>query len=354
MTITNTDLDFGRRILRVGPRDRPFLLVGARPAVITACICAAAVVLAIYGALSGSAEITVAEGIAALRGQGDSFTTMIVLEWRAPRILIALVLGASLAISGAIFQNLTSNPLGSPDVIGFQTGSYTGALIVMLVLGGGSIATMTGALAGGIVTAFAVFFLASKRGFAGGVRLIIVGIGVSAMLASLNVWLLLTATVEDAIMASLWGAGNLSGTSWSTFALASSGSVLFMVVAVLLARPMRLQQIGIPFATALGQNVRIVQIVAIVAGIGLTALSTATVGPISFIALAAPQIARRLTKTDGLALAPTAAVGAFLLLLADVVAQRINPDSPLPVGIVTVSIGGAYFLWLLMREGRKK
>lgn len=72
MTITNTDLDFGRRILRVGPRDRPFLLVGARSAVITACICAAAVVLAIYGALSGSAEITVAEGIAALRGKATA------------------------------------------------------------------------------------------------------------------------------------------------------------------------------------------------------------------------------------------------------------------------------------------
>ena len=117
---------------------------------------------------------------------------------------------------------------------------------------------------------------------------------------------------------------------------------------------MRLMQIGMPFATALGQNVRAVQVAAIVIGVGLTALATATVGPISFIALAAPQIARRVVRSDGLALGPTAAVGALLLLLADVVAQRIHPDSPLPVGIVTVSIGGLYFLWLLLREGKKR
>lgn len=354
MSQTHTDLDFGRRIFRVGFHKRPIMLIDVRSVYITFSIWVVAILLAVFGLLTGSASISISEAVAALMGHGDAFTTMVVMEWRAPRILMALLLGTTLSISGAIFQNLTSNPLGSPDIIGFQTGSYTGALVVMLLLQGGSVATMIGALTGGIITAFMVFFLASKQGYAGGVRLIIVGIGVSAMLASINVWILLIATVEDAIMASLWGAGNLSGTSWDSFLLVLVGSIGFVGVAALLARPMRLMQIGIPFATALGQNVRRVQIIAIVTGIGLTALATATAGPISFIALAAPQIARRLVHSDGLALAPTAAVGSCLLLLADTVAQRINPDSPLPVGIVTVSIGGAYFLWLLLREGRKK
>jgi len=349
-----TNLDFGRKVYRVGPRERPFLVADVRSTIICGAIWIAIAVLAVYGVFSGSAQITPAEAFQALIGRGDSYTSMVVLEWRAPRVLLAVLLGASLAISGAIFQNLTGNPLGSPDVIGFQTGSYTGALIVMLILGGGSVETMAGALTGGIVTAFVVFFLASKRGAVRGVRLIIVGIGVSAMLASINVWILLTATVEDAIMASLWGAGNLSGVSWSTFWGVFGGSVLFLLAALALSRPMRLMQIGIPFATALGQNVRVVQIAAIVIGIGLTALATASVGPISFIALAAPQIARRVVRSDGLALGPTAAIGSLLLLLADVLAQRIYPDSPLPVGIVTVSIGGLYFLWLLLREGKKK
>ncbi len=349
-----TSLDFGRRVHRIGRADRPLMLVDARSARLCAALWAATILLALYAVFSGSALITLPEALAALVGRGDEYTSMVVLEWRAPRIAMAILLGTALAFSGAIFQNLTANPLGSPDVIGFQTGSYTGALIVMLILGGGSIAVMSGALIGGIATAFVVFFLSSARGSVRGVRLIIVGIGVSAMLSSANVWILLTATVEDAIMASLWGAGNLSGVDWPTFATAFGGSIVFLVAATLLARPMRVAQIGIPFATALGQNVRAMQVAAIVVGVGLTAFATAAVGPISFIALAAPQIARRLVHADGLALGPSAAVGSLLLLAADVVAQRVHPDSPLPVGIVTVSIGGVYFLWLLLREGKKR
>jgi iron complex transport system permease protein len=349
-----TSLDFGRKVFRIGRRERPFLIADVRSTVVCGALWIAIVALAVYGVFSGSAQIAPGEALQALIGRGDAYTSMVVLEWRAPRVLLAVLLGASLAISGAMFQNLTGNPLGSPDVIGFQTGSYTGALIVMLLLGGGSAETMAGALLGGIATAFVVFFLSSKRGAVRGVRLIIVGIGVSAMLASVNVWILLTATVEDAIMASLWGAGNLSGVSWATLLGVFGGSVLFLLASLALSRPMRLMQIGTPFATALGQNVRVVQVAAIVIGIGLTALATASVGPISFIALAAPQIARRVVRSDGLALGPTAAIGALLLLLADVLAQRIYPDSPLPVGIVTVSIGGLYFLWLLLREGKKR
>ena len=242
----DSELEFGRKIFRIGPKDRPFMLIGARTAVITVSLWLATAVIAIFSLVDGSASITVAEAFAALTGNGDSYTNMIVVEWRAPRTLLAILLGATLAMSGAIFQNLTANPLGSPDVIGFQTGSYTGALIVMLIIGGGSTRTLIGALIGGITTALVVFFLASKRGFAGGVRLIIVGIAVSAMLASLNVWILLTASVEDAIMASLWGAGNLAGTSWNSLLLAVVGSAIFIVMAAFLARPMRLMQIGIP------------------------------------------------------------------------------------------------------------
>ena len=349
-----TTLDLGRPVLRLGRAGRPLLLLDARSAALCAGLWTATVLLAGWAALSGAAGITPADGLAALLGRGDEYTTMVVVEWRAPRIVMAVLLGACLAISGALFQNLTANPLGSPDVIGFQTGSYTGALVVMLLLGGGTAAVITGALTGGLLTAAIVFALASRRGAVRGVRLIIVGIGVSAMLASVNVWILLTATVEDAIMASLWGAGNLSGMSWPLVVPTATVSIVFLVAAALLARPMKVTQVGIPFATALGQNVRAVQIAAIVVGIGLIALSTATVGPVSFVALAAPQIARRLVRADGLALGPSAAIGALLLLLADVIAQRLDPDSPLPVGIVTVSIGGIYFLWLLIREGRTR
>src|SRR5699024_4672836 len=143
-----------RRVHRLGPAHRPLALVDTRSVRVCAALWAATSLLALYALVSGSAGIALGDALAAVAGQGDDFTTMVVVEWRAPRVLMAILLGTCLAMSGAIFQNLTANPLGSPDVIGFQTGSYTGALIVMLILQGGSAAIITGALTGGILTAF--------------------------------------------------------------------------------------------------------------------------------------------------------------------------------------------------------
>ena len=349
-------IDFGRRCyeVQVVRNANGIWRIDARALWTCIAVWIAIFCLAVYALFTGSASVKITETWNAILGNGDEFSTMIVMEWRAPRILIAILLGASLAVSGSIFQTLTNNALGSPDVIGFQTGSYTGALFVMLVLGGGSVKVMVGALLGGIITALLVFALATRNGTARGVRLIIVGIGISAMLASLNTWMLLTATVEDALMASLWGAGNLSGSTWFDVRLILVGAVIFGFAAVCLSRPMRIMQIGIPFATALGLQVHRVQLIAVVVGIGLIAVSTSTVGPIAFIALASPHIARRVVRADGLVLGTSATVGAFLLLLADVIAQRIYSESPLPVGIVTVSIGGIYFLWWLLREGKTR
>lgn len=308
----------------------------------------------IYALLSGDAQISIQQALAALQGREQGLAQLVVVQWRAPRILLAIMLGAALAISGSIFQTLTHNALGSPDVIGFQTGSFTGALIVMLVLRGSSVMVMAGALVGGITTALIVLALSTRQKAARGVRLIIVGIGVSALLASVNTWLMLTATEEDALMAGLWGAGNFSGSTWGHVRLVFWGSALFFLGAILLGRHLSVLEIGVLFAQGVGLQVRRVQVLAIVVGIGLIALATATIGPVSFIALASPHIARKLVGGDGLLVGPCAAVGALLLLAADVLAQRIYPPSPLPVGIVTVSIGGLYFLWLLISEGKKK
>lgn len=341
----NHTIDYGRDVYRLGGS----WLIDARSLKVGGTCWALALVLAAVGLTTGSAGLSLADLWSVATGGADEFTRMVILEWRAPRIGMAIVVGASLALSGAIFQKLTNNPLGSPDVIGFQTGSFTGALIVMLLLHGGAISIMFGALFGGVATAIGVFALSKAHT----VRLIIVGIAASAMLASLNTWILLNASVENAIMAGLWGAGNLSGVSWTTFAISSPVALMFVVLVILARRELRINSMGQSFATALGQRVRLVQAGAIVVGIGLTALATSTVGPVSFIALAAPQIAHRLVRTDDISLGAVSGVGAALLLGADIVAQHIYPPSPLPVGIVTTSIGGAYFLWLLMREGKK-
>jgi iron complex transport system permease protein len=246
---------------------------------------------------------------------------MIVTEWRLPRIGLALLLGGALGSSGAIFQSLTRNPLGSPDIIGFSAGSYTGALVVMLLLAGGYYEIAAGALLGGILTALSVYLLAWRRGVQG-FRVIIVGIGVSAMLSAVNAWMIRQADLNVAMSAAVWGAGSLNGLGAEQ--LAPVAQVLCVIVppTLLLARSMRQLEMGDDAARASGVNANRVRLLLMVLGVALTAVVTAAAGPIAFVALAAPQIARRLTRSAGVALVPSALMGSLLLSAADWAAQH--------------------------------
>lgn len=318
--------------------------------------------IALISLVSGTYEIGVFDALQALLGHGDPNTNvtpnadaemirMIVVEWRLPRVAMAILLGAALGMSGAIFQSLTRNPLGSPDIIGFAAGSYSGALVVILLLSGGYYAIAAGALIGGIVTASAVYLLAWRRGVQG-FRLIIVGIGVAAMLSAFNAWMIREADLQVAMSAAVWGAGSLNGLGIEQLLPAAVVLAVIIPMVSLLSRALRQMEMGDDMARASGINVNRTRLLMMVLGVALTATVTAAAGPISFIALAAPQIARRLTRSAGTALAPSALMGGLLLLSADWAAQHAF-GVQLPVGVMTVSIGGIYFLWLLVNEGRR-
>ncbi|WP_110589533.1 FecCD family ABC transporter permease [Microbacterium suaedae] len=344
-------VDFGRgqRVWRVGSRS---LRVSSRALAVCAALAALAIAGGIVALALGSYTIGLGQLVDVLRGADDTFARTVVVEWRAPRILAAIVLGAALGMSGAIFQGLTRNPLASPDVIGFASGSYTGALIVIIVLGGGYALVAGGALIGGIATAAAVYLLAYRGGITG-FRLIIVGIGASAMLGALNTWLLLRADLEVAMSAAAWGAGSLNGITWEQAGIAVVIIAALLVGVGALGGSLNQLQLGDDAARALGVRLEPVRLGLVVGGVALTATVTAAAGPIAFIALAAPQIARRIARTPGITLAPAACTGAALLLAADLVAQHLLPR-PLPVGVVTVVIGGGYLIWLLIHEMRRR
>lgn len=322
----------------------------------TSAICLVLALLAmLVGMITlGSGEFHVPPGdvLWALLGQAEGRIHMVVVEWRLPRTALALILGAALGVSGAIFQSLTRNPLGSPEIIGFDAGSFTGALVVITLVGGGYLAIAGGALAGGLVTALLVYLLAYRRGVQG-FRLIIVGIGVSAMLTSLNTWLLLRADLEVAMAAAIWGAGSLNGMTLERLGYASLILVILAPMVLAMSRPMAQLELGDDAARALGVNAERNRLGLLALGVALTATVTATAGPIGFVSLAAPQLARRLTGSAGVSMLPSAAMGALLLVAADFVAQRAFAPIQLPVGIVTVSLGGIYFVWLLLREARR-
>lgn len=309
--------------------------------------------VALFSLRSGAVTLDFNQVFNALTGSAPRNITMVVTEWRLPRVMMALLVGAALGISGAIFQSLMRNPLGSPDVMGFNTGAWSGVLVAMVLFGQHLTAITLAAMAGGILTSLIVWGLAWRNGIET-FRLIIIGIGMRAMLMAFNTWLLLQASLETSLSAGLWFAGSLNGLTWAKTLPAAPLILLMFVCALLLVKRMRLLEMGDDSACALGVSVERSRLLLMLVAVVLTAAATAIAGPISFIALVAPHIARRLSGTARWGLTQSALCGSLLLLAADLCAQQLFMPYQLPVGVVTVSLGGIYLIVLLVQESRKK
>jgi iron complex transport system permease protein len=302
--------------------------------------------------VSGQVRIPVTDVFDVLMGNGQRRTRLVVLEWRMPRAAAAALFGALLGLGGAVFQSITRNPLGSPDVVGFDAGAYTGAILAITFAGGGWLVLAGSAIAGGLLTALAVYLLTWRNGIQG-FQLIVVGIGVSAMLTSLNHWILIKSTLSTAMAANTWGMGTLAKVSSQQLMPVLWIALPVILGALVLSRPLRLMEMGDARASALGIRVESVRLSLMALAIVATALVTAIAGPIPFVALAAPPIAHAITRTAGTSLAASMVTGAVLLSAADYTAQHSFAPIQLPVGVVTLCIGGAYFLWLIVKEARR-
>lgn len=324
-----------------------------RAIAVIGALSAGLLLLAVFAIGIGKYPVAPGDVIGVLLGANTSFDRVVVLEWRLPRMLMAVLIGAALGLSGAIFQALTRNALGSPDIIGVNSGAYTGALVVLAGIGGGYYAVAGGALVGGLLTAFLVYALSYRNGLAG-FRLIVVGIAVSAVLNSVNQWIVIKLDFHLAVTAAVWQQGSLNGLTWAQ--VVPMGACLAVVIAVLvvLGPQLAVLQMGDDAAGALGARPERARLAYLVVGVGSVAMACAAAGPISFVALAAPQIARRLTAGPGVALVPSAAMGSALLLVSDVIAQHLFRDSEIPVGAVTVSLGGGYLVYLLVTQARSR
>ncbi|MFE9846828.1 FecCD family ABC transporter permease [Streptomyces goshikiensis] len=310
-----------------------------------------ALALAVVLIGTGDFQIAPADVVQTLLGNGTPANDFIVNDLRLPRVLVALLVGASLGMSGAVFQSVSRNPLGSPDLLGFGYGSAVGALVVIIVFKGGATEVALGALVGGLIAGLAVYVLAYKRGI-NGYRLVLVGIGASAMLVAVIQYLLTKAQLVEATRAMVWLTGSLAGRDWGqVWPLLAACAVLFPLV-LGQGRALRMMEMGDDAAHALGVRVERTRLLLMVAGILLTTAASAAAGPISFVALAAPQLARRLTRSPGAGLLTAALMGAVLLMLSDWASQRAFGADQLPVGVVTGLVGGVYLLWLLVTERR--
>ena len=339
-----------RRVWR--PSAGVSILYDRRAILTVALLLLAILALGMVTLTTGQYELSLSEIWTLLTAPDDPVGGMILLGLRLPRLLAAILVGAALGAAGAIFQSIARNPLASPDIVGFTTGSASGALVIILIAGQTGASVAIGALLGGFVTALLVYIIALERGIVGQ-RLIVVGIAIAAMLGAANDFLITRAELERAQAAKTWLFGSLHATGWETTTLLAAGCILILPASIALSGKLRILEMGDDLASALGLSLGRAKLVLLALAVGLTAIAIAAAGPIGFVALAAPQLARRLTRTPGMGILSSAVMGSLLVVAADFLAQRLLAPLQIPVGLLTGAMGGIYLVWLLAREWRK-
>lgn len=337
----------------LGPEAAPLvaLPVRRRPVIVVAVAIAVALVTALVTIMVGDLGLSPRELVDVLAGRGTRAQEWSLWTARAPRLVVAAGAGAAFAVSGALFQSVTRNPLGSPDIIGIGAGAAAGAAAAVLVWPG-VVPGPVGALLGAGVAVLAVF-LGSGRGFAAPQRMVVTGIAVGAMALAFVQLALARASREDALEVAAWITGTLAARSWAQAAFVVVGFLVLAPAALALSRPLHALEMGDDAATGVGVAVPRTRTLAVLVAVAATGVAVAVAGPVAFVALTAPQIARRLTRSSGPGLVAAGAVGAALMLAADLVAQRAVPGTQYPVGVVTAALGGIYLAALLAREWRK-
>ncbi|RJL32417.1 FecCD family ABC transporter permease [Bailinhaonella thermotolerans] len=309
----------------------------------------------------GDVPISVPEVVRTLFGAGDEGNYWVIMDLRMPRALTGALVGAALALAGAIMQTVARNPLASPDVLGVTSGA-SAAVVAVVVLSGSAYGGVSGlvaqagvpaaALAGGLAGGFAVYALAWRRGL-DGFRLVLVGIGVQAVLVNLKYWLLTLGDVNDAGRAMVWITGSLNGRGWEHVEPVGIALAVLIPLTLLGARTLGALQFGDDTARGLGVRVDRGRALLVLGAVLLAAVATASAGPVQFVALAAPQIALRLSGASQPPLIASAVTGAVLTLGADLIARTAFHAVELPVGVITAVLGAPYLIYLLIRQRRR-
>ena len=338
-----------RRVLRVG---RLFALpVHLRSVIIGSALLVVLLVAAAATLSLGRLGIPLTQIPTALGGQGEATHLFALERLRGPRLVVAAGTGVALGLAGALFQSVTRNPLGSPDVIGLAAGAGAGASVAALALPG-IVPVPLGALAGATLS-IVIVYLVTGTGLRNPGRLIIAGIGVAAMATALTHFVVSVMARDQAGVLASYVNGSLAARSWDHAATIWAAVALAVPFVLALVGPITVNEMGDELADSLGAGATTTRTGAVVLSVVLSAAAVSVAGPIAFISLTAPQIARRLSAAPGPNLVLSAVVGALLLVCADLAVQRSPVGDGLPVGVFTMALGGVYLGYLLIREWRK-
>ena len=280
--------------------------------------------------------------------QPDDKNYFTLMEYRLPRAVLAILLGGSLAISGVLVQSVVRNPLASPDILGINNAAGLIAVSVLMFLPNLAFYWMPiFAFLGGVLS-FVILWIVCGFNFRP-IKMAIIGVALSALWAAISHYLMLTNPVEINT-AMLWLTGSLWGRSWSYLNVVLPWLVVLLPLPFIFCRDLDTLGLGENKASTLGVTVNKVQISVLVLAVALSTTAVAICGPIAFLGLVAPHLARRLVGGRHRTLLPAALIiGALLLQLSDILARVIDPPTELPAGILTAIIGAPYFFYLLMR-----
>lgn len=298
----------------------------------------------------GSSDLSIGSAVWAAMGLADPGEVFIVRELRLPRILVAVGVGATLGASGTLMQGLMRNPLASPDIVGVTGGA---SLATVLAISGAAGPTLLPvAAAAGALVATAVLQVLGHRN-SSGARLVLIGIGLHAI-ASAGVTLTIARIPADRLgAAEVWLAGSLHARTWTHVGTILVGAAITLPLAFGLLRHLRTLELGDELAVGAGVRVTRTRHLLLMSSALLAGVAVAVSGPIAFVALGAPHIARRLVgPTSPATLTSAALIGALLVLAADLIGKNLLAPTSLPAGVVTAALGAPYLLWLLHRMGR--
>lgn len=342
---------------RLGKKGLLSFLIDKRSVTVFSVLLALVILLFLISTGMGEMKIDPITVVKVLFGYGEQMETLVVKSFRLPRIIIALLVGISLAVAGSILQGIIRNPLASPDIIGL-TGGAAVAVVAFLAFFSDANNSLTvsikwmpvAAFIGATIVAILVYLLAWKNGVSP-IRLVLIGIGVSALMQAFTTMFMIMGPIYRASQANIWITGTVYGSTWQNVAVLTPVVIILVTISIISARNLNVQELGDEVATGVGSAVQKQRLILLLASTALTGSAVAFAGGIGFVGLMAPHIARKLVGSAFGALIPTAAlVGGLLVLLADLIGRTLFSPLEVPAGVFTAAIGAPYFIYLLYKS----
>ncbi|WP_042221167.1 FecCD family ABC transporter permease [Oceanobacillus manasiensis] len=306
----------------------------------------------------GVMQISPVEVWKTLTGEGTPQSSLVLFDFRLPRMVIALLIGAGMAVSGAILQSVTQNELADPGIIGINAGAGFAVVLSIYLFQSGSLSASTtsvfllpaAALIGSAIAATLIYAISWKNGVSP-IRLILVGIGINAAFSALIIVFQLKMDPNDFTRATVWLSGNISGTDWTYVYALLPWILILLPYTFSKANTLNTMNLGDDIAKGLGTKVERERLLLLLAAVALAGSSVAVGGGIAFLGLVTPHLVKKMVGTRHQAVLPISALmGGLLLLVADTVGRNILSPSEIPVGLVVSVIGGIYFIYLLIKS----